>query len=492
MGLLVLPMESFEDWRKAHNMALIIFVFAFIVYVLSRDIEKLLDKLVKIHINSLRTKRRTQRKALSNRLTLLPNEIACSQYVQARIYRRHSTEQLSALMVLTLNNLNSINASLGFDIGDKLINIIAQKLQQFNQENVKVFHSSNNQFFIFIHETDYHDIDALAHQALQTTFFSNYVEQYEVEVSACIGVAIAPHDGNSYDELLRRAHTALASAVQLGHNQFAFFDLTMEQQSQARLAMLAGIKRAIEQNEFTLFYQPKIELTTNKIASVEALIRWKKQDDTIVPSYEFIPLAETSGLINEIGIWVVKQAAKDCLAWHALGFSHLCVSVNASPEQFKKGNFASLVLKALKQQNLAPTFLDIEITESLFIEDEKNIQAQIHQMVSKGISISIDDFGTGYSNLNYLTKFNASTLKIDQSFIKDMMQDRNQYHLVNAVLRMSHAIGIENIAEGIEDQDTAIELMKLGCRYGQGYYWSKPLPQSEFCAFLLNWSTNHN
>ena len=486
-GLLASPLAEFADWRKAHNTALVLLVFASVVYILTQDLNKLLDKLVKMHINMLRTKQRTQRKALTNRLTFLPNEIACSQYVQARIYRHHSAEQLSALMVLTLNNLNSINASLGFDIGDKLINMIASRLNLLNQSNAKVFHSSNNQFLIFIDETDYHDIEAFAHQALQTTFFSNYVEQYEVEVSACIGIAIAPHDGNNYDALLRRAHTALTSAVQLGHNQFAFFDLEMEDQSRARLAMLAGLKRAIEHHEFELFYQPKIELATNTIAGVEALIRWRKANNSLVSSSDFIPIAEASGLINEIGLWVVKQAAIDCLSWHKLGFNQLGVSVNASPEQFKKGNFGSLVLKTLKQQKLDPSYLDIEITESLFIEDEKNIQSQIHQMVSQGVSISIDDFGTGYSNLNYLTKFNASTLKIDQSFIKNMMHERNQYHLVDAILKMSHAIGIENIAEGIEDKSTANILMQLGCRYVQGYFWSEPVPQNEFCTLLLSW-----
>lgn len=486
-GLLASPLAEFADWRKAHNMALVIMVFASVVYLLTKDIDRLLEKLIKTHVNTLRTKKRTQKKALTNRLTLLPNEIACSQYVQGKIFRHHQAEQLSALLVLTLNNLNSINASLGFDVGDKLIKMIALRLSQLNDNNAKVFHSSNNQFLIFLNDTDYHDIEAFAHQALQTTFFSNYVEQYEVEVSACIGIAIAPHDGNSYDALIRRAHTALTSAVQLGHNQFAFFDLEMEQQSKARLTMLAGIKRALEQQEFELFYQPKIELRTNTIAGVEALIRWRKADDTLIPSSAFIPIAEASGLINEIGIWVVKQAALDCLTWHKLGFNQLGVSINASPEQFKKGNFGSLVLKTLKQQKLDPSYLDIEITESLFIEDEKNIQAQIHQMVSQGISISIDDFGTGYSNLNYLTKFNASTLKIDQSFIKNMMHERNQYHLVDAILKMSHAIGIENIAEGIEDKSTANILMKLGCRYGQGYYWSEPISQTQFCEFLQNW-----
>ncbi|MEQ3514759.1 bifunctional diguanylate cyclase/phosphodiesterase [Pseudoalteromonas sp. BZB3] len=487
IGLLASPLAEFADWRKAHNMALVLLVFASVVYLLTKDIDRLLERLVKMHVNSLRNKTRTQRKALTNRLTLLPNEIACAQYVQGRIYRHHQAEQLSALMVLTLNNLNSINASLGFDIGDKLINMIAQRLNTLSEDNSKIFHSSNNQFFIFIDETDYHDIEAFAHQALQTTFFSNYVEQYEVEVSACIGIAIAPHDGNHYDALLRRAHTALTKAVQMGHNQYAFFDLEMEQQSKARLAMLVGLKRAIEQQEFELYYQPKIELSSNTIAGVEALIRWRLPDNTLMPSSVFIPVAEASGLINEIGIWVVKQAVKDCLTWHQLGFNQLGVSVNASAEQFKKGNFGSLVLKTLKQQKLDPSYLDIEITESLFIEDEKNIQAQIHQMVSQGISISIDDFGTGYSNLNYLTKFNASTLKIDQSFIKNMMHERNQYHLVDAILKMSHAIGIENIAEGIEDKSTANILMQLGCRYGQGYYWSKPIPQPAFCRFLINW-----
>lgn len=486
-GLLASPMADFVSWRKAHNLALVLGVFSVTVYVLSNDLEALLDKVIRGQVNSIRSKKRTQRRALTNRLTQLPNEMACGHFVNPDIIHRQQNNEISALLILVLDNLNSINASLGFDIGDKLICSIAARLASFENKELKVFHSANNEFLIYTSNTDYHDIEALAHQILQATFYTNYVEEYEVEVSASIGIAIAPHDGETFDTILRRAHIALASAVKTGHNNFAFFDLAMETHSKAKIQMMAHLRRAIDNKEFQLYYQPKIELSTRKIVGAEALIRWKTPNREFIPPCDFIPIAEASGLINEIGQWVLERAISDCKIWHQLGFGNLEVAVNVSPVQFKKGNLGSLILKALKKRELDPSFLEVEITESLFVDDEENIQAQIHQVASQGVSISIDDFGTGYSNLNYLTKFNASTLKIDQSFVREMLNSSHQQHVVDAIIRMSSAMDIDNTAEGIEDEATATALQKLGCHYGQGYYWSRPVPQDEFCKLLKAW-----
>jgi EAL domain-containing protein (putative c-di-GMP-specific phosphodiesterase class I) len=239
------------------------------------------------------------------------------------------------------------------------------------------------------------------------------------------------------------------------------------------------LKTAIKQQEFELYYQPIVNLATNQFVGAEALIRWRK-NGILIPPNEFISVAEETGLIVEIGRWVLETACTECAKWQKNGLKGITVAVNLSPLQFKRGNLPNHVFRALQNAKLDPSLLELEITESLFIDDVKNIEQQIFLMVERGIYFAIDDFGTGYSNLNYLSKFNASTLKIDMSFVQGMWGNLQQQHIVNAIIKMSHLMELENVAEGVEDAETAAILKAQGCVYGQGYYWSKPLPAAEF------------
>lgn len=255
----------------------------------------------------------------------------------------------------------------------------------------------------------------------------------------------------------------------------------MEASITRRINMNTDLRTAIENDQFELYYQPKVELSTNRFVGAEALIRWRK-DGKIISPFEFISVAEESGLIVEIGRWALEKACADCARWQTLGLKGLSVAVNLSPVQFKRGNLPNHVFRALQKNQLDPSLLELEITESLFIDDTESIKKQIHLMVQRGVYFAIDDFGTGYSNLNYLSKFNASTLKIDMSFVRHMKDTPQLQHIVNAIIKMSQAMDLENVAEGVEDAETAAALKEKGCTYGQGYYWSKPLPADEFIA----------
>lgn len=255
----------------------------------------------------------------------------------------------------------------------------------------------------------------------------------------------------------------------------------MEASITRRINMNTDLRTAIENDQFELYYQPKVELSTNRFVGAEALIRWRK-DGKIISPFEFISVAEESGLIVEIGRWALEKACADCATWQTLGLKGLSVAVNLSPVQFKRGNLPNHVFRALQKNQLDPSLLELEITESLFIDDTESIKKQIHLMVQRGVYFAIDDFGTGYSNLNYLSKFNASTLKIDMSFVRHMKDTPQLQHIVNAIIKMSQAMDLENVAEGVEDAETAAALKEKGCTYGQGYYWSKPLPADEFIA----------
>ena len=258
----------------------------------------------------------------------------------------------------------------------------------------------------------------------------------------------------------------------------------MAEAEQKRLELTKALKGAIANDELVLHFQPKIDLSSGQIIGAEALIRWINPVHGFVPPTLFIPLAEQAGVITDITHWVIEQSVLACKQWHDLGFNKLCIAVNLSAEDFKRGSLSTHTMSALHKVDLPAHFLELELTESMLMDDINFIQKQINELRSLGISFSIDDFGTGYSNLGYLTKFNVSTLKLDRSFVMNICQSTNELQIVKAITGMSKSLGITNVAEGVEDKETACVLANLGCEMGQGYYWSKPLPQEAFIALL--------
>ena len=253
---------------------------------------------------------------------------------------------------------------------------------------------------------------------------------------------------------------------------------------QEKLQLTKALKSAISNNEFVLHFQPKVDLITEQVVGAEALIRWISPEYGFIAPTVFIPLAEQTGVITDITHWVIEHSVIACQQWHELGFNKLCIAVNLSAEDFKRGNLATYTINTLHQANLPAHFLELELTESILMDDINHIQKQINELRAFGISFAIDDFGTGYSNLGYLTKFNVCTLKLDRSFVMNISKSSNELQIVKAIIEMSKSLNITNIAEGIEDKETASILAKLGCEVGQGYFWSKPLPQQDFITFL--------
>jgi EAL domain-containing protein (putative c-di-GMP-specific phosphodiesterase class I) len=326
---------------------------------------------------------------------------------------------------------------------------------------------------------DFATLQDFCHQTIRLTILPLSISEYDFELNCSIGGAVTPFDGQTFEELNRKASFAVYKAREEESHSYHFYESDMEASINKRLNMNHELKIAIEQQQFELYYQPKVNLATNQFVGAEALIRWRKGDTIIYPN-EFIPVAEESGLIVEIGRWALETACAECAKWQKNELKGMTVAVNLSPIQFKRGNLPSHVFRALQKEELDPNLLDLEITESLFIEDAEHIERQIYLMVERGIYFAIDDFGTGYSNLNYLSKFNASSLKIDMSFVRNMEGNIQLQHIVNAIIKMSQVMELENVAEGVENAETAAILKAQGCLYGQGYYWSKPLPASEF------------
>jgi diguanylate cyclase len=433
----------------------------------------------------------TEKFANYDQLTKLPNERICHQDIINLIEKISPNGEMLSLLTLDLRNLRIVNSSLGHNVGDEIIKQLTLRLTIACNESAYLYRFQGNEFCLLKHVVTYEDVAHFAEQILQTTTNPFSVLEYEVEIVATIGIAMAPFDGDTLSELRRKSHMALYNIRKNINQQYIFYDDDMTNLVEYKYALIRALKQAIQAQEFELYYQPKVNLTTQLIIGCEALVRWNRPSHGIVPPDVFIGLAEESGLITEITKWVLRIAVTDCKAWHRQGLTGLSVAVNLSSLDFRRGNLPQIIYKALSEVNLAPHYLELELTESMLIDDVDLIQGQIQELHSKGVHFTIDDFGTGYSNLGYLSKFNVSTLKIDQSFIKNINESEHDFHIVRAILQMCQSLGIENVSEGIEDAATEATLRELNCQYGQGYYWSKPLPNKAFTQLVVNNLNNH-
>ncbi len=467
-------------WQKANNLSIILIVYGAGIVLVTTYIRKLIARLIKKEKMSQSIQQEADKLTLYDQLTELPNELLCKKKLSAYINDSKMHDEIVGFITLELCGFKWIHSSLGHSTADKILCYLSGRLQKLANEKNHLFKGAGYEFIFITQSGDYEEISNFAHQIIQAIYRPFPVESYDIEMSSSAGVSIAPFDGEAYEALRQKSHAALTHSRESGENLFKYYEVEMEEAIKKRVKMVQELKRAIMLGEFELYYQPKIDLSDESIAGVEALLRWNKNKSQIISPLDFIPVAEDSGLISEIGQWALEKACEDCKEWHNLGLSNISVAVNLSPVQFRHGNLPSIVFRALKKSELDACFLELEITESIFIEDESHIKDQIQQLSSQGISIAIDDFGTGYSNLNYLTKFNASTLKIDMSFVRDMMSSKQQEHIVMAIIKMSDVMELENVAEGVEDINTFKKLREAGCQYGQGYYWSKPLPNKEF------------
>jgi diguanylate cyclase (GGDEF)-like protein len=472
-------LTDYSSWAKATDMALILAVYCMGILLISGYIKALILQLSEQNKRYNIIKENSDKRILFDDLTGLPNAEKCKLDIIGLFSGSLKDTHMLGFVTLHMNNFNWINSTLGHSFGDQVLNSVAERFVKLQDEKTYVYRTSGIEFTFIKWVEDLETLQNFCYQTIRLTILPLSISDYDFELNCSIGVAVTPFDGQTFEDLSRKASFAVYKAREEEPNTYNFYESDMEASINKRLNMNYELKIAIEQQQFELYYQPKVDLATNQFVGAEALIRWRK-GNTIISPNEFIPVAEESGLIIEIGRWALETACADCAKWQKDGLKGMTVAVNLSPLQFKRGNLPNHVFRALQKAKLDPSLLELEITESLFIEDTEHIESQIYLMVERGIYFAIDDFGTGYSNLNYLSKFNASTLKIDMSFVQGIAGNLQLQHIVNAIIKMSHAMKLENVAEGVEDAETAAILKAQGCVYGQGYYWSKPLPVLEF------------
>jgi diguanylate cyclase (GGDEF)-like protein len=473
------------DWRRPFVISLIIVVTGLFAWLLVSDLGRAMRQLEAEKRALQESHARIEVLAQRDSLTGLSNRSLARERLGFLLQQARRNGAMVAVMFLDLDNFKTINDSLGHAAGDDLLCQVADKLRACVRESDTVARVSGDEFLILL--GDLQDEDAIVAVVAKVTHVLGRafaIEGVEVLVTASLGVAVAPRDGDTADVLLKNADTAMYQAKDAGRNTFCFFDASMNESVSEHLHIASGLRAALAAGEFQLHYQPQFDLPSGRILGAEALLRWRHPELGYIPPAKFIPIAERSGLINEIGAWVLRQACRDAQAWRSEGLGDLRVAVNVSPLQFRRDDIEREVARALADSGLPATALELELTESLLVADARNIGEVLQRLGAQGVQIAIDDFGTGYSNLGYLRRFSVHRLKIDQSFVRRMCAHAHDEGLVRAIIEMAHCLDLQTVAEGVEDSETLGRLHAFGCEFGQGFHWSSALPKAAFVDFV--------
>ena len=421
-------------------------------------------------------------------LTHLPNRRMFLDRLTQDIKKAHRAGLKLALLFLDLDHFKEVNDTLGHDLGDALLIEVAQRISACVRDSDTVARLGGDEFTITLTElTKLEEIDAIeriADNIIQTLSNPFHVDGNSVYISVSIGITLYPEDGTELKTLLKNADQAMFVSKQAGRNRYSYFTRTMQDAAQHRLHLTNDLRVALAEGQFQLYYQPIIELNTGRIVKAEALLRWHHPTRGFVSPAEFIPLAEDSGLIHELGDWVFAESAKQALICKSLSGADFQISVNVSPVQIHGTSSHSQWLEQLKAMGLSGQSIVIEITEGLLLDSSGNVTTQLLAFRDAGIQVAIDDFGTGYSALSYLKKLDIDYLKIDQSFICNLAPDSSDMALCEAITVMAHKLGLKVIAEGVETAQQNALLTAIGCDYAQGYLHSRPLPADQLEAWL--------
>ncbi|WP_102797141.1 putative bifunctional diguanylate cyclase/phosphodiesterase [Bowmanella denitrificans] len=475
-----------QDLNSAFLMFLLLAMTAYGIWAVVSQLRTILDELKLENARYRQSQLQVEQLIHHDPLTGLPNRLKAREMFDTAVVRCSSNQTMVALTFLDLDNFKSINDSLGHKLGDRYLQQVAKTLSATLRESDSLCRFGGDEFVIIsTNITHSKQVDALAMRILQCTATALEIDGHELTLTCSMGISMVPQDGMDFDSICQQADLAMYKAKESGRNQYRYFQSGMSEQLSQQLCMERGLRNAIELQQLSIQYQPKVCLQSGMIESVEALLRWEHPQIGEISPEVFIPLAERSGQIGMLGDWVLENAIRQCVEWHKAGLPELSIAVNVSPAQLIRGRFAQTLARLLEQYNLAGQFLLLELTESVFLEAGQELRQSLSVIQGLGVRLAIDDFGTGYSNLAYLKKFQVSQLKIDRSFVTNLMDSVENQAIVTAIVQMARSLGLTTIAEGIEDKQTADFLGQLGCDKGQGYHWSRPLEAAQMPGFLL-------
>ena len=449
-------------------------------------------RLYEDHLEELVEQRTAERDHLTyhEALTGLPNRVLFRDRLAHAVVRAHRRQQLLVVIFIAIDRFKSLNDTLGHVVGDQILCGVAERLSSFRDGGDMVASCGGEEFAILVSGISRTEEAVRISQNVQEVFKSPFsFGGHELFVTTSVGISLYPHDGENAQTLLQHAGVALHRSREQGGDNYQFYRADMNEQALKRLGLENGLRRALEREEFVVYYQPQINTFTGQLAGMEALVRWRHPDLGLIPPAEFIPLAEETGLIVPLGEWVLRTACAQNKAWQDEGFAPLQMSVNFSPRQFQQPALLEQIRRVISETGLEPHYLEIELTESSVMKDAELTIKTLRRLKETGVRVSIDDFGTGYSSLSYLKRFPIDTLKIDISFVRHSTTDPKDAAIVRAIITLAHTLELKVIAEGVETEEQLGLLRALGCDEIQGYLFGKPLPAAALAELLSQGQT---
>lgn len=410
-------------------------------------------------------------------LTNLPNRTLFIDRLKQAMSRAPWHDRLLAVMFLDLDRFKKVNDTLGHHVGDVLLKEVAVRLMSCVRDGDTVSRFGGDEFVVMFNDVGKKsDVFHIAEKLINVINEPFILAGEKLVTTTSVGVSLFPTDGNDANMLLKNADTAMYRAKESGRNNYQLYTAAMNEKAEEQMRMEAAIRAGIDRNQFACYYQPQVSIETGKITGVEALVRWLHPEEGVVPPLNFLPLAEETGLIVPIGEQVLYQACHQAVEWQRAGLRPVVMHINISDRQFKHVNLPQLVTSVLDKTKLNPAYLGLELTEGILMDNVETAKETINELKQIGVTLSLDDFGTGYSSLGYLKTLSLDTLKIDRSFIKDIPNDNEDMAITRAVIQMGKSLGLEVVAEGVEDETQVSFLKGLGCETLQGFYFSRPEP----------------
>ncbi len=416
-------------------------------------------------------------------LTSLPNRALAEKQMEQTILNARQNSTMAAMLFIDLDEFKTINDTLGHFVGDTVLKSVADRLRESIKKSDMLYRLGGDEFLLVISNLkDKNNIKKVIkriYNALETPI---HISEYSFTCTASIGIALCPKHGDTFETLFRKADIAMFEAKKNGKNGYCFYDEQINHYLIGHLKILNDLKQALQKGQFVLYYQPQVDIETNAIIGVEALLRWKHPMWGLIPPMHFIPIAEENGLIVSIGKWVIREACRQAAIWHKRALK-ISVAINVSALQFKRGNLKEVIANALQESDLPARFLEVELTESILMNDTKKILSEVHALKALGLQLSIDDFGTGFSSLSYLKQFIVDKLKIDKSFVLGMLQNQEDRVITQTIIQMAKNLNLKTIAEGVESAEVSQVLKEYGCDEAQGFYFAKPMSSLAFEDF---------
>jgi len=448
------------------------------------------DEEIACFIVDLSQNKQTQDKlnhlAYHDALTDLPNQVLFKDRLKQAIAYSRRQDQMHAVLLLNLDRFKTINDSLGYTAGDRLLQTVAQRLTSCVRESDTVARFGSDEFAVLLTQIPRAQDAANAARAIKSVLDQAFIfDDQELFISTSIGISLYPHDDRDTAGLLKNAGTALQRAKSQGGDNYQFYTAGGTTRALKQLVLESNLRGALERSEFVVHYQPQVTIPDFHLVGMEALVRWRHPSLGLLYPSEFVPLAEDSGLIMALGEWVMRAGCAQNKEWQDKGLAPMVLSVNFSARQFQQSTFISTVAAILKETNLDPRWLELELTESSIMKEPEQAIEKLHELKLMGIKVAIDDFGTGYSSLNYLKRFPIDTLKIDKTFVADVCKDPHDTAIVRAIITLGHALDLTVIAEGVETQEQLQYLRSLDCDVVQGFLFSKSLPAPAFEELLV-------